>query len=182
MLLFALSGFAAQRDSQSPDQRYKFLLKVVDKNTGYAHFTRGMNERTISALPHAATTSDIPILKRMLEDPDHVAAMTAVNVLMNMGYQGQLSVYGIFQNTKEPSVRNVLAGQLMMPDQTKAALWKEDIPKLKEMALSDSIEVVAVAVDFLKAMGSEKKLALKEVYSSTNNQTTKDWISKWEAS
>ena len=40
--------------------RYDELKRVIDRNTGYAHMTRGMNMYTLIALRECVTEIDIP--------------------------------------------------------------------------------------------------------------------------
>ncbi len=76
--ILSLAGPVAAGADVSPDKaftkRHQQLVKIVDKNTGFAHFTRGMNAGTIHALRSAVSESDIPVLRAMLEDKDTIVA------------------------------------------------------------------------------------------------------------
>lgn len=68
--------------------RYDELKKVIDRNTGFAHMTRGMNKYTVIALRECVTEKDLPVLTQLLQDRDHVTQLTAANVLADMGEAG----------------------------------------------------------------------------------------------
>jgi hypothetical protein len=68
--------------------RYGQLKCVINRHTGFAHMTRGMNMNTINALYREAGARDIPILVQMLDDRDHVTQMTAAQTLARMGDPG----------------------------------------------------------------------------------------------
>ena len=69
--------------------RYDELKRVIDRNTGFAHMTRGMNMYTLIALRSCVTDADIPLLQQMLRDHDDVTQMSAANVLVDMGAPGK---------------------------------------------------------------------------------------------
>jgi len=85
-----------------PYSRYDQLKSVVSRHVGYAHMTRGMNANTIEALKREVTAADLPLLAKMLNDHDVVAAMTAANVLGGMGEEGRK----ILRNEREELNRN----------------------------------------------------------------------------
>ena len=62
---------------------------MIDRNTGFAHMTRGMNMYTLVALLSCVSERDIPVLARMLADRDHVTQLSAANVLADMGDEGK---------------------------------------------------------------------------------------------
>ncbi len=68
--------------------RYDELKKVIDRNTGFAHMTRGMNKYTVIALRECVTGKDVPVLTQLLRDRDHVTQLTAASVLVDMGEEG----------------------------------------------------------------------------------------------
>jgi hypothetical protein len=72
--------------------RYHELCLIVDHNTGFAHFTRGMNAGTIEALRRRVTAADIPVLTEMLRDRDDIVAMTSAQVLIRLGPGGVKAV------------------------------------------------------------------------------------------
>ena len=70
------------------DARYDELKRVVDRNTGHAHMTRGVNMYTLVALRECVTDADIPVLTRMLSDHDRVISIAAAYVLADFGQPG----------------------------------------------------------------------------------------------
>ena len=66
-------------------ERAEQLREVINQNAGHAHFTRGMNVYTITALRAQVTDKDIPALQMLRNDPDHVTRLTAGYVLSVMG-------------------------------------------------------------------------------------------------
>ena len=163
-------------DTQHGAKRYKALVRIVNKNTGFAHMTRGMNMNTINALKNAVTQSDIPTLKKMLEDSDRIVIMTSVNVLMEMGHEGRLAVYDAYGVTSNKDTLNIISDQLddfVLGKTSEIKDWKEDIPSLRKMAENDNFRVVYAAVKLLAAMGEEGQQILKEIYYGTSNHKTK---------
>ena len=77
------------RPEAAERSRYEELKSVVDRNTGFAHMTRGMNMHTLIALRSCVTEQDIPVLTRLLTDRDHVTQLAAANVLADLGEAGQ---------------------------------------------------------------------------------------------
>ena len=71
------------------DERIEELRRVVDRNTGFAHMTRGVNMYTLIALRSCVTETDIPALTKMLDDRDHVMQLAAAGVLVDLGLTGQ---------------------------------------------------------------------------------------------
>lgn len=71
------------------ESRYDELKRVVNRNTGYAHMTRGVNMYTLIALRSCVADADIPLLMQMLSDRDHVVRLAAANVLVDMGALGR---------------------------------------------------------------------------------------------
>jgi hypothetical protein len=69
--------------------RYDELKRVIDRNTGFAHMTRGMNMYTLIALRSCVTERDVPVLARLLTDRDHVTQLSAANVLADLGEEGK---------------------------------------------------------------------------------------------
>jgi len=174
-----LSSGAAEASPQ--DARYRQLVKIVDRNTGHAHFTRGMNSYTIEALQQAVGPTDIPVLQRMLEDRDRVVAMTAVNVLMRMGAPGRRAVYDVLATTADKTARDTTADILSgLPlDQMVQAViptWTADIPRLKQLAESPHLQLIWAARDLLRGMGAPGRAALRELRATTQNKLTRDQL------
>jgi len=87
-LLFCLAGLAAGQTSP----RYEELKRVIDRNTGFAHMTRGMNMFTLYALRSCVTEKDLPVLGQLLTDRDRVTRMSAANVLIDFGTPGKEAI------------------------------------------------------------------------------------------
>jgi hypothetical protein len=83
---------ARPRAPSNRAERKRELTRVIDDNVGHAHFTRGMNMQTFEALRKATTPADIPVLEELLADDDRVVALTAANVLGDMGEDGILAL------------------------------------------------------------------------------------------
>ena len=72
--------------------RYDELKRVVNRNTGRAHMTRGVNMYTLIALRSCVTDGDIPVLVTMLADKDHVLELAAAGVLVDLGAPGRTAL------------------------------------------------------------------------------------------
>lgn len=69
--------------------RYRELRAVIDRNTGFAHMTRGVNMYTLYALRSCVNQSDIPVLRDLLRDKDRITRMASASVLADMGDEGK---------------------------------------------------------------------------------------------
>ena len=74
------------------DPRYDELKRVVNRNTGFAHMTRGVNMYTLIALRSCVADGDIPLLTQMLSDRDKVMRLAAAYVLVDMGTLGRAAL------------------------------------------------------------------------------------------
>ncbi len=186
--ILSLAGPAAAGADASPDKaftkRYEQLVKIVDKNTGFAHFTRGMNAGTIHALRSTVSESDIPVLRAMLADKDTIVVMTSVRVLMDLGKEGRSAVYGTLMQATSQNVKRVIT----ITDQVQSFLylekspvvhWTEDIPLLKRLAESTDVTTVVTATMLLEKMGEEGMKALQELLATSGNQMTRSAIEDW---
>ena len=81
LLLAVLSVYGAGR--------YAELRGVIDRNTGFAHATRGVNMYTLYALRGCVTGTDLPVLRRLLADKDRIVRMAAAGVLADLGAAGR---------------------------------------------------------------------------------------------
>ena len=81
LLLYA----AACATPEGSNLRYKELTKVINRNVGYAHMTRGVNACTILALRDEVTDQDIEVLAQLLESNDSIHRLTAARVLSVLG-------------------------------------------------------------------------------------------------
>jgi hypothetical protein len=82
-----LSCFAGPRTTVA-SARYKELARVIDKNVGHAHMTRGVNVCTILALRNRVTEQDIEVLAQLLESSDLIHRLAAGYVLSVLGPMG----------------------------------------------------------------------------------------------
>jgi len=88
--------------------RYAELQRVIDRNTGFAHATRGVNMYTLYALRGCVTEKDIPVLERLLSDKDKITRMAAADVLTDLGPAGQEAVRAKLRGTNDVSERIML--------------------------------------------------------------------------
>ncbi len=96
--------------------RYRELTSVINKNTGFAHFTRGMNMYTLVALRECVTEKDIPVLTQMLQDRDHVTQLTAAGVLADMGDEGKQALRRGLEKAKDVRTRLLIEEALREAD------------------------------------------------------------------
>ena len=75
--------------ASSQPSRYVELRRVIDRNTGFAHGTRGVNMYTLYALRACVTAQDLPVLDRLLSDKDRVTRMATADVLADLGAPGR---------------------------------------------------------------------------------------------
>src|SRR5258707_7890599 len=87
--MVALVMYLATALSGQDTGRYLELKRVVDRNVGHAHGTRGMNAYTLYALRGCITDKDMPMLEALLGDRDRVTRMTAANVLVDLSEAGR---------------------------------------------------------------------------------------------
>ena len=104
VLLLTLPGWA--------DSRYEDLARVVSRNTGFAHMTRGVNMYTLIALRSCVADGDIPVLTQMLSDRDHVIRLAAAHVLVDMGALGRAALEREAAQPKDVDERLLLADAL----------------------------------------------------------------------
>ena len=102
-LLLSLVSCAA--DSSA---RFRELAKVVDRNTGFAHMTRGVNMYTLIALRSCVAEADIPTLAAMLRGQDRVLQRAAANVLADFGPAGRKALQAALPGASEPSARQII--------------------------------------------------------------------------
>src|SRR5438309_9020833 len=81
--------------------RYVELTRVINRNTGFAHMTRGVNMYTLIALRSCVGDADIPVLTQMLSDRDHVVQLAASGVLVDMGPAGRQALAGARAGTTD---------------------------------------------------------------------------------
>jgi hypothetical protein len=88
--------------------RYGELRRVIDRNTGFAHATRGVNMYTLYALRGCDSQKDIPVLERLLGDKDRITRMAAADVLSDLGTAGQDVVRAKLMGTRDASEQIML--------------------------------------------------------------------------
>jgi len=108
-LLLALAPFAAADAERS---RYDELKRVIDRNTGFAHMTRGMNMYTLIALRSCVTEHDIPVLTQLLTDRDHVTQLTAAGVMADLGEAGKRGLRQALAAAPDVRTRSVIEDAL----------------------------------------------------------------------
>jgi hypothetical protein len=92
--------------------RYAELRRVINRNTGFAHATRGVNMYTLYALRGCVTENDLPVLERLLSDKDRVTRMAAADVLADLKPAGQDVLRAKLSGTREASERIMLQDAL----------------------------------------------------------------------
>jgi hypothetical protein len=103
----------ARADDRS---RYDELKRVIDRNTGFAHMTRGMNMYTLIALRSCVTEQDVPVLTRLLTDRDHVTQLSAANVLADLGEDGKRGLRQALAAAPDVRTRGVIEDALKEAD------------------------------------------------------------------
>jgi hypothetical protein len=101
MFFFLLSACACGQSAG----RYADLRLVIDRNTGFAHATRGVNMYTLYALRACVTEKDLPVLERLLSDKDRIVRMATAGVLTDFGHAGQDVVSAKLRGTTDASDR-----------------------------------------------------------------------------
>jgi hypothetical protein len=99
--------------------RYLELRRVIDRNTGFAHATRGVNMYTLYALRGCVDQGDLPVLRDLLRDRDRVTRMAVSSVLVDLGADGEKIV-----RARLAEVRDV-SDKLMLQDSISEAARPE---------------------------------------------------------
>ena len=99
--------FLSSASGQSA-RRYAELRRVIDRNTGFAHATRGVNMYTLYALRGCVSEKDIPVLGRLLSDKDRVTRMATADVLADLKTAGQDVLRAKLRATQDASERIML--------------------------------------------------------------------------
>ena len=105
----ATLGAAAGASAAS---RYDELRKVIDRNTGFAHMTRGMNMYTLIALRSCVSDVDLPVLRAMLFDRDYVTQISAAGVLADLGPAGRGALEDSLKEAKDSRARQTIRDAL----------------------------------------------------------------------
>ena len=88
------------------------LKRVIDRNTGFAHMTRGMNMYTLIALRSCVTERDMPVLAQLLSDRDHVTQLAAASVMADLGEDGKRGLRQALAAGPDVRARSVIEAAL----------------------------------------------------------------------
>jgi hypothetical protein len=110
VVLVALVGATGDpaRADDGDAARYRELRRVIDRNVGHGHMTRGANMYTVIALRECVSERDIPLLTRMLEDRDHVTQLAVARVLSDFGEPGLTALREARAVTRDARARGVI--------------------------------------------------------------------------
>ena len=111
MALAALMVLAVA-DVAAAAAREDELKRVINRNTGFAHTTRGMNMYTLIALRSCVTDADLPVLRRLLFDRDYVTQLSAAGVLVDMGAGGRAALVSALPEATEYRARSTIQDAL----------------------------------------------------------------------
>ncbi len=111
MALVALMVLAVA-DVAAAAAREDELKRVINRNTGFAHMTRGMNMYTLIALRSCVTDADLPVLRRLLFDRDYVTQLSAAGVLVDMGAGGRAALVSALPEATEYRARSTIQDAL----------------------------------------------------------------------
>lgn len=114
--VLCLAFTAVPTAGHAESSRYRELKSVINKNTGFAHFTRGMNMYTLVALRECVTEKDMPVLTQMLQDRDHVTQLTAAGVLADMEDEGKQALRQGLEKAKDVRTRLLIEEALREAD------------------------------------------------------------------
>ena len=109
LLLMALLGVLV---CGAESDRYHELRRVIDRNTGFAHATRGVNMYTLFALRSCVSDGDIGVLSEMLRDKDRIIRMATSAVLVDLGSEGTRVVQARFREVTDASEKLMLKDSL----------------------------------------------------------------------
>lgn len=109
-LAMGTAGWAAAGAAAAA--RYRELRAVVDRNTGRAHLTRGVNMYTLVALRSCVTGADAGVMGAMLEDRDPVIRRAAAGVLADLGDAGRQTLADALQRITDPRTREIVGEAL----------------------------------------------------------------------
>jgi hypothetical protein len=112
ILFAALVMVGACATLAAAEPRYDELKRVIDRNTGFAHMTRGVNMYTLIALRECVGDADVPVLARMLRDRDHVIQLAAAGVLVDMGATGRQALQDARSGATDARTRMVIEDAL----------------------------------------------------------------------
>lgn len=108
LLMALLSALVCSAQSD----RYRELRRVIDRNTGFAHATRGVNMYTLYALRSCVSDGDLGVLSEMLRDKDRITRMATSAVLVDLGAEGTRVVQARLLEVTDPSEKLMLKDSL----------------------------------------------------------------------
>jgi len=114
--LAALMVLAVVAEVAAAETREDELKRVINRNTGFAHMTRGMNMYTLIALRSCVTDADLPVLRRLLFDRDYVTQLSAAGVLADMGAGGRAALLSALPEATEYRARSTIQDALREAD------------------------------------------------------------------
>ena len=108
-LLLTTAPFATAAAERS---RADELKRVIDRNTGFAHMTRGVNMYTLIALRSCVSERDVPVLAQLLTDRDHVIQMAAASVMADLGEDGKRALQQALATAADTRTRSTIEDAL----------------------------------------------------------------------
>jgi hypothetical protein len=108
-LLLTTAPFATSAAERS---RADELKRVIDRNTGFAHMTRGVNMYTLVALRSCVSERDVPVLAQLLTDRDHVTQMAAASVMADLGEDGKRALQQALATAADTRTRSTIGDAL----------------------------------------------------------------------
>ena len=108
-LLLTTAPFATSAAERS---RADELKRVIDRNTGFAHMTRGVNMYTLIALRSCVSERDVPVLAQLLTDRDHVTQMAAASVMADLGEDGKRGLQQALATATDTRTRSTIEDAL----------------------------------------------------------------------
>ena len=115
-LAFIVAAALACVVSAAERSRDAELKRVIDRNTGFAHMTRGVNMYTLIALRSCVTEQDIPVLARLVADRDHVTQLASASVLADLGENGMRALRQGLATAPDARTRGVIEDALREAD------------------------------------------------------------------
>jgi len=106
---FATSPFATSAAERS---RADELKRVIDRNTGFAHMTRGVNAYTLIALRSCVSERDVPVLTQLVSDRDYVTQLAAASVMADLGEDGKRALQQALRTAPDTRTRSTIEDAL----------------------------------------------------------------------
>ena len=114
--LAVLLTAAPSATSGAERSRADELKRVIDRNTGFAHLTRGVNMYTVIALRSCVTERDLPVLGQLLTDRDYVNQLAAASVMADLGEDGKRGLRQVLAAAPDVRTRSVIEDALREAD------------------------------------------------------------------